>query len=134
VKIAPKDKKGKARISLIPMDILRDLAIPGYEEGCEKYERESWRKGFPISDLFDACQRHLIKFFYDGEDYDPDPIAAKYKKLHLAGALFCIMSMYWTLRTRPELDDRPLKVLAKGASKKKLSRFIRVLKALFCWM
>ena len=133
MKNAPKIKTGKARMSLIPMDILRDLAVPGYEEGCEKYEVESWRKGFPIADLFDACQRHLTAFFYDGQDYDPDPIAVKYTKLHLSGALFCIISMYWTLKTRPDLDNRPLKVLARREAKKK-SLFARILKAAFCWV
>ena len=61
--LALKDTKGKAKISLIPMDLLRDLLIPTYLEGIEKYERDSCRKGFLMSDMYDALQRHLIKFY-----------------------------------------------------------------------
>lgn len=110
IKTAPKDnaKEGKSRASLIPWDVLIEFLTPAYEEGVIKYVRESWRQGFKISVCMDAVQRHLKAFFYDHEDYDPDAAELGVKKHHLAGAMFYMMAMLWTLKTRPELDDRPV--------------------------
>ena len=109
LKTAPKNntKEGKPRASLIPWDILIEYLAPAYEEGIIKYVRESWREGFKVTDMYDALQRHLTAFFFDREDYDPDAAKLGVKKHHLAGAMFCILSILWTLKTRPELDDRP---------------------------
>ena len=108
-KTAPKNnaKEGKPRASLIPWDILLEYLCPAYEEGIIKYVRESWREGFKVTDMYDALQRHLTAFFFDREDYDPDAAKLGVKKHHLAGAMFCILSILWTLKTHPELDDRP---------------------------
>ena len=109
LKTVPKNnaKEGKPRASLIPWDILIEYLTPAYEEGIIKYVRESWREGFKVTDMYDALQRHLTAFFFDREDYDPDAAKLGVKKHHLAGAMFCILSILWTLKTRPELDDRP---------------------------
>lgn len=109
MKTAPKNnlKEGKPRASLIPWDILIEYLVPTYEEGVHKYKRESWRDGFNISVLYDALQRHLIAFFYKHEDIDPEITKPGLKAYHLGAAMFCILSMIWTLKTRPELDDRP---------------------------
>jgi hypothetical protein len=105
---APKNnrKEGKPRMSLLPLDVLATHVTPAYEEGVLKYERESWRRGFYVSDLVDAAQRHITDFFYKGEDYDPDAAKLGVKKHHLAGAIFSLLSILHTLDTRPELDDR----------------------------
>ena len=107
-KTAPKNnvQEGKARMSLLPLDILRKYIIPAYEEGLIKYERESWRGGFQVSVLIDAAMRHMETFFYEGEDFDPDAEKLGITKHHLAGAVFSLLSILWTLDTRPELDDR----------------------------
>ena len=106
---APKnnDEEGKPKVSLLPMDVLIEYLVPAYEEGLKKYSRESWRGGFYVSDLFDALQRHLSAFFYGHEDFDSDAEKYGVRKHHLGGAMFCILSILWTLKTRPELDDRP---------------------------
>jgi dATP/dGTP diphosphohydrolase, N-terminal len=106
---APKNNReeGKPRPSLLPMDVLINYLCPAYEEGLIKYKRESWRRGFLVSDMFDAADRHLSNFFYEHEDWDPDAWKLGIKKHHLAGALFSILSILHTLDTRPELDDRP---------------------------
>lgn len=106
---APKDagKDGKPRPSLIPMDILIEFVLPAYEEGLLKYEKESWRRGFIISELMDAAERHITSFLYKGEDYDKESAETfNMQKHHLAGAIFSLLSALHTLKYHPELDDR----------------------------
>jgi len=102
---APKNNEidGKPKVSLLPMDMLIKYVVPAYEEGVQKYERESWRKGFPVSVMIDAALRHITAFFWEGEDTDPDSLVGKH---HLAGAIFSLLSVLHTLDIRPELDDR----------------------------
>lgn len=105
---APKNnvQEGKPRVSLLPMDILIKYVVPAYEEGVRKYHRESWRGGFHTSVLVDAALRHIVAFFWSGEDWDPDAAKVGIKKHHLAAAVFCLLSILHTLDARPELDDR----------------------------
>lgn len=108
LKTGPKniDKENKPKPSLIPMDLLIKALEPAYREGLIKYYRESWRIGFPTSDMYDGLMRHISAYFYDKEDYDPDAAKLGIKKLHLGGALFCIICMIDTLYNHPELDNR----------------------------
>lgn len=105
MKMAPKNdvEEGKDRLTLLPMDIISELLIPAYEEGVDKYYRESWRRGFKVSKMIDAAKRHIKAFYYDGEDIDEDSIT---KKHHLGGAIFSLLSAYHSLKYYPELDDR----------------------------
>jgi len=105
---APKntEHENKPKPSLLPLDICLEFDEPAYQEGLIKYYRESWRKGFPISEMFDATVRHLKQFFYERQDYDPDAEKLGIKKHHLAAARFCIACMLQTLRDHPEMDDR----------------------------
>jgi hypothetical protein len=105
---APKNTalENKPKPSLIPFDICIEYDEPAYQEGLIKYYRESWRKGFPISEMYDAAVRHLEQFFYHMQDYDPDAEKLGIKKHHLAGARFSIACMLQTLRDHPEMDDR----------------------------
>jgi len=110
--LAPKNNvaEGKPRPSLLPLDVYIKYVCPAYEEGVIKYETESWRKGFPVSVMFDALQRHITAFFYKGEDIDKDAYETTgIKKHHLGAAMFCLASILHTLETKPELDDRPVK-------------------------
>lgn len=112
IKTAPKNNaiENKPRASLNPDDLIIEFLTPAYEEGLIKYSRESWRGGFEVSVMFDALKRHITKFYYEGEDFDPDSRALGVNKHHLGGAMFCILSILQTLKTRPELDDRPNKI------------------------
>ena len=108
---APKnyEREGKHRMSELPLDLLAELLCPAYKEGTDyKYYRYSWRKGFKLSVMMDACLRHLNKFFNDGEDYDQEAFD-RYglKKHHLGAAIFCIISMYNDWKYNPNNDDRP---------------------------
>ena len=102
--LAPKNasQEGKAKMTLLPMDILAEFLVPAYEEGLLKYSRESWRRGFRVSELIDACERHVTAFC-GGEDIDPDALTQKH---HLSGAVFSLLSALHTLKYHPELDDR----------------------------
>jgi hypothetical protein len=105
---APKDarKEGKPRPSLLPMDILIEFLLPAYEEGLIKYEKESWRRGFKVSELMDAVDRHKSAFFHGCEDYDKEAEKNGVIKHHLSGAIFSLISALHTLKYHPELDDR----------------------------
>ena len=102
---APKNniQEGKPRLSLLPLDVLGKYLVPAYEEGVKKYQRESWRGGFHVSVMVDAALRHIEEFFWQGKDVDQDSQTGKH---HLAGAIFCLVSILHTLDTRPDLDDR----------------------------
>ena len=105
---APKNasKDGKARPTLIPMDILEKYLTAAYEEGLIKYERESWRRGFVVTEMADAIKRHL-KSFLSGEDLDQEALELYgIEKTHLAAIMFCCASALHTLEYHPQLDDR----------------------------
>jgi hypothetical protein len=114
MKTAPKNNEveKKTRFSLLPWDIIANLVTPAYEEGTLKYVRESWREGFQMSVMYDAAQRHINAFYFDKEKYDQETLEKyKIKKHHIGAAIFCLLAMYWTSITRPELDDRPKKTV-----------------------
>lgn len=106
--VAPKniDQENKPKPSLLPMDLLIKYLCPAYMEGLKKYYRESWRLGFKTSDMYDATIRHLERYFYHKENWDPDAEKLGIKKHHLAGALFSILCLLDTFENHPELDDR----------------------------
>ena len=108
---APKNnvKEGKHRMSELPLDLLAEMLCPAYKEGSDgKYYRYSWRKGFLLSIMMDACLRHLDKFFNHNEIYDQQTLEEYgIKKHHLGAAVFCIISMYNDWKNQPENDDRP---------------------------
>lgn len=108
---APKnnEQEDKPQMSLIPDDLLRDFLEPAYREGLIKYSRESWRKGFLATVMMDALKRHLTKWFYEGEEFDPDAEKLGIKKHHLGGALFCLLCLCDMVKNHPELDDRRCK-------------------------
>jgi hypothetical protein len=107
--IAPKNNvsEDKFQPSLLPMDIIVPMLEPAYREGIIKYKRESWRLGFKSTVMYDALRRHLDKWFYELESFDPEPLT----KHNLGAAMFCLINLYNTEHSYPELDDRPLKIL-----------------------
>ena len=111
---APKnnDVEGKLQVSLVPMDIIVKMMEPAYREGVIKYERESWRLGFQSTVMYDALMRHLNAWFFDLESFDPET-KEKYdiNKHHLGAAMFCLINLYITDQSFPDLDDRPTIIL-----------------------
>lgn len=103
---APKNniKENKPQPTLLPFDVLLHYVEPAYREGVIKYSRESWRQGFNTTTLIDAALRHIIAFYWLGQDIDPDSVTNKH---HLSGAIFALCSILHSLEINPELDDRP---------------------------
>jgi hypothetical protein len=58
--------KGKGIPSAIPVRSLRKLA-KRFEDGAEKYERDNWKQGIPLSRYVDSLYRHLWAFM-EGDD------------------------------------------------------------------
>jgi len=58
--------KGKGIPSAIPVRSLRKLA-KRFEDGAEKYNRDNWKQGIPLSRYVDSLYRHLWAFM-DGDD------------------------------------------------------------------
>ena len=53
--------KGKGMPSLLPIYALR-AASKRFEDGAEKYGRNNWEKGIPLSRYVDSLYRHLWQF------------------------------------------------------------------------
>lgn len=106
---APKNNKqeNKPQLSLIPLDLLDGLAR-AYEYGCHKYSRNSWRKGFPQSDMVDAALRHIDKYWNQGKDLDKEALEAGFVVDHLSMAIFNILCVIDAHRNHPQFCDRYL--------------------------
>ena len=68
--------------------------------GAEKYAPWNWRKGLAVSRLLAAVLRHIFAVLR-GEDNDPESGLP-----HLAHARCGLAMAMWTLKHKPELDDR----------------------------
>ena len=96
----------KPQASLLPLKTLIKHLTPAYEEGVIKYHRGSWRKGFHTTVMLDAALRHIAEFA-EGHDYDEESeVVYGIRKHHLAGAVFSLVSILYTLDIRPDLDNR----------------------------
>lgn len=51
--------KGKGIPSLIPTIAIKSIA-KRFEDGAEKYDRDNWKKGIPLSRYCDSAYRHLM--------------------------------------------------------------------------
>ena len=91
--------KGKPRVDLLDPDFLLAVGkVLGF--GCNKYNDHNWRGGIPISKLIGSCLRHLFAV-NRGEDIDSE------SGLPHTAHLGCdSMFLHWTLKYRPDLDDR----------------------------
>ena len=85
-----KDDKGKLRLSLVPTQIIRDIAQVR-EYGCEKYhDPENWRQ-VEMRRYIDAFYRHWLKFIEDPNAIDEESGIEHYK--HCACNLSFICEM-----------------------------------------
>jgi hypothetical protein len=70
------------------------------EYGAKKYSPNQWKKGFPITEIYDSLMRHMIAFM-NGEDNDPE------SGLPHIGHIQCnIMFMAYVKENHPKFDDR----------------------------
>ena len=110
---APKNNltEKKPKVSLNPDDLIEEFLTSAYQEGLEKYFRESWRLGFDTSVMHSALKRHLTAYFYKGEDWDQETLENYgIRKHHLGAVIFCALCMLDTYKNHPEKDDRPCKL------------------------
>ena len=85
-----KDTKGKAKISLVPMQILKDVAEVR-EYGVKKYGSvDSWKE-VPIEDYRDALFRHLLEYIKDPNSVDKESGIKHYKHIACNLAFICEM-------------------------------------------
>ena len=85
-----KDTKGKAKISLVPMQILTDIAEVR-EYGVKKYGSvDSWKE-VPIEDYRDALLRHIIEYIKDPSGVDKESGIKHYKHIACNLAFICEM-------------------------------------------
>lgn len=68
--------------------------------GAKKYLAHNWRNGISVSRLISATYRHLGAL-NRGEDIDPESGLP-----HTGHLGCCIMFLDWTLKNKPEMDDR----------------------------
>jgi hypothetical protein len=90
----------KLRVHLCP-PFLRNMMISALEYGCKKYFENSWRKGFLVSDMYSAANRHMDAFFHQQEDLDEESQCH-----HLDCAIFSIAMMRYSVDIKG-MDDRP---------------------------
>ena len=85
-----KDTKGKAKITLAPMQILKDIAEVR-EYGVKKYGSvDSWKE-VPIEDYRDALFRHLLEYIKDPNGVDKESGIKHYKHIACNLAFICEM-------------------------------------------
>lgn len=104
---APKNtaQEGKPDLSLLPMDLLEGLAR-AYEYGCYKYSRNSWRKGFPQSEMIAASRRHDSDFWEKGEFFDKEAEEAGFKVDHISMQIFNLLCVLDAELNHPQFCDR----------------------------
>ena len=85
-----KDTEGKAKITLAPMQILKDVAEVR-EYGVKKYGSvDSWKE-VPIEDYRDALFRHLLEYIKDPNSVDKESGIKHYKHIACNLAFICEM-------------------------------------------
>lgn len=105
---------GKPRMDLLDSYALGELAKV-LTFGAQKYSAHNWRSGIQISRLLAAALRHL-NALNAGQDCDEETGLQ-----HAAHAMCCTMFIIWTLKHRPELDDRwKGKLCTRSAKKPKI--------------
>lgn len=86
------------------MDLLDPTALVGWAEvmsfGATKYGDHNWRLGIKTSKYIAASYRHLTAL-NSGETIDPES-----GKPHAYHLMANAAMLAWTLKNKPELDDR----------------------------
>lgn len=98
-----------ARFSLLPWDILREVA-EHYGRGTRKYADRNWQRGYKWSLSYDALCRHLESFWNrDDIDLDPElylPTEPKTAR-HIIAVVWHALALAWFSRYGVGEDDRP---------------------------
>lgn len=96
-------KEGKAAFEYLPFGPLRGAAGV-MQHGGEKYGRYNWREDKILLSTYKAAiMRHLIAFFEDQENLDPDS-----GESHLSHILACCLVCLDAINHGSAVDDRGL--------------------------
>lgn len=83
-----KDDKGKLRLSLVPPQMIRDVALVR-EYGVKKYHSpENWRQ-VEVGRYIDALFRHFLAFLEDTRGCDEESGIEHYKHMACNMAFIC---------------------------------------------
>lgn len=83
-----KDDKGKAKLSLVPVQIIRDIALVR-EYGTAKYhDPDNWKK-VELQRYIDAFYRHWLSFIEDNHSKDMESGIEHYKHMACNMAFIC---------------------------------------------
>lgn len=93
--------KGKVAFSLLPLHLLAGTARV-FMGGKLKYAPYNWAKGLDFASTFDCLLRHLIKWFFLGEDKDDET-----GEHHLDHAMANLLMLRHYVETFKEGDNRP---------------------------
>lgn len=97
---ADRHNKGKPKYSLLDLNSFEDC-VRVLEFGAEKYSRDNWKKGLPVSEILDSMLRH-ISAIQRGEFIDPE------SGLPHHGHISCnVMFLEHTIKNHPDLIDIP---------------------------
>ena len=97
-----RDNNGKPKLSYI-LDFPNSISAVAkvMEQGAEKYERNNWKKGAPITECEDSLLRHMTAF-HNCENDDKESL-----QTHLAHVIANACFMIENLETHGgEFDDR----------------------------
>lgn len=97
--LATRHNEGKRRWSLLDIEAIEGL-IDALEYGAEKYSRDDWKKGMPITVLYDKVQRHLAEVMKKND------IDSESGLLHVDHAMADLMFLSHMVRERKDMDDR----------------------------
>lgn len=96
---------GKPSWSTMPQfEVLDEVAQVG-AGGAKKYALYNWQKADKLTRYIDAAYRHLNAFAWKHEDINE----ADFGLSHLAHAVWCLLTVMWMMKYRPETDDRFMK-------------------------
>jgi len=91
--------QGKLEWSLVDFDSLEGL-VRVLEYGKDKYARDNWKLGMPVTQVTESLMRHLFAFA-KGEDIDPESGCR-----HISHVLCNAMFLEYILREKQHYDDR----------------------------
>jgi len=93
--------RGKVCLSLVPLHLFAGAARV-FMAGVLKYAEWNWTKGMKWSTPMDCLLRHLFKWWYFGEECDPET-----GEHHLDYAICNLVMLRHYVKAYPEGDDRP---------------------------
>lgn len=93
--------RGKISLALVPLHVLAGTARV-FMGGKLKYAEWNWAKGMKWSTAMDCLLRHLLKWWFLGEEIDPES-----GEHHLDHAFANLMMLRHYLTAYKQGDDRP---------------------------